>query len=82
MSKKTYYRQCRLNKSGMLDQVSWIPEQFAVLGKVLKLRNEGGEWDDGWVVKNVGDTRLDETPHAEGLIRSHRRATGDSLPKK
>jgi len=81
MSKKNYYRQCRLRKESYLDQVSWIPEQFAVVNKIVKLRNEGEAWDDGWKVTGVGNTRLSELPHAEGLIRSHRKATGDSLPK-
>jgi hypothetical protein len=83
MSKKVYYRQCRLSKPGYLDQVSWIPETFAEAGKIVKLKNEGTEdWANGWSVKSVGLTRLAETPHTEGLIRNHRNATGDSMPKK
>ncbi len=78
---KIYYRQCNLKKNNSY-QTSWLPEKFAVVGKVVKLRNdETDEWDNGWVVTAAGENRLPEAPHAEGMIRSHRKATGDSLPK-
>jgi hypothetical protein len=47
-----FYRQCCLERKGTRT-TSWIPEEFAKVGKVLKLKEE-----DGWVVKSVGD-RLD-----------------------
>lgn len=53
MSKKTLYKQCRLVKNGITEQTSWIPEEFAVNGKVIKIR-ENGVWDDGWVVESSG----------------------------
>jgi hypothetical protein len=82
MSKKTFYRQCRMTKNGSF-QVSWIPEQFAVLGKVLKLRNDKDEeWDNGWVITCAGENRVDEPPYADAMIRGHRKNTGDSLPKE
>lgn len=83
MSKKTFYRQCRMVKEGCLFQVSWLPEKFAVVGKVLKLRNDDtGEWDNGWVVTCAGKNRVDEPPYADAMIRGHRKNTGDSLPKE
>lgn len=46
------YIQCRLQKEN-LQTVSWIPERFAVLDKIIKIkRNE--EWDNGWKVTLVG----------------------------
>jgi hypothetical protein len=80
MSKTTYYRQCRLQR-GNCHQVSWIPEPYCVKDKVLKLKNSDGVWENGWVVKGAGTNRITDVPHAEGLIRAHRKATGDSLPK-
>jgi hypothetical protein len=87
MSKATYFRQCRLVKkiqAGTRHQTSWLPEQFAQVGKVLKLRDDGGVWEDGWQVEAVSQTRLPEEslfdPH-QG-IKAHRKVTGDSLPKK
>lgn len=58
MSKKPLYKQCRLVKNtdvGCVEQTSWIPEQFAIKGKVIKIRDvDSGAWEDGWVVKSFG----------------------------
>ena len=40
---------------GNIHQLSWIPSKFAVLGKVLKIK-EKGVWEDGWQVIDVGGT--------------------------
>jgi hypothetical protein len=51
-----YYRQCSLQKkieNGTINQVSWIPESFAILGKYLKLL-ENDVWENGWQVVNIG----------------------------
>lgn len=86
MSKTVYYRQCRLQKKtneGTLTQVSWLPEPYAATGKVLKLRDEDKNWDNGWVVIGAGSNRLaqSDVPDYHVLIKGHRKATGDSLPK-
>jgi hypothetical protein len=47
-----FYRQCSLERKGT-KTTSWIPEEFAKVGRVLRLKDE-----DGWVVTSVGD-RLD-----------------------
>lgn len=45
------YTQCKLRKDN-LHQMSWIPSEFAKVGKVVKLRDEDdGKWDDGWIVE-------------------------------
>jgi hypothetical protein len=47
------YIQCQLLKQvpgGMLEQISWIPREFAVRGATLKLRDQAGAWVDGWRV--------------------------------
>jgi hypothetical protein len=81
MSKAVYFRQCRLRK-GDAHMTSWIPEKFAVVGKVVRLW-ENGAWDNGWVVDSAGEHRLDESmlPDWHRDIKGHRRATGDALPK-
>lgn len=43
-----FSRQCRLVKDNA-EKVSWIPEKFAVVGKILKLKE-----DNGWEVVSVG----------------------------
>jgi len=77
--KKTKFRQCVLEKTPGHRIVSYIPEKFAKVGKVVKLKNDG-EWDDGWVVKFAGDL-VDEPPDIKKMVRVHRKRTGDSLPK-
>jgi hypothetical protein len=47
-----YARQCKLRR-GEEARVSWIPEQFAVNGKYLELRDEDKEWSNGWQVAEV-----------------------------
>jgi hypothetical protein len=84
MAKETLYQQCKLVHPGQnKHQTSWIPSQFAVVGKVLKLKNDDDEWEDGWVVESAGTRRLtnDQLPSWSQVVRAHRRATGDSLPK-
>jgi hypothetical protein len=63
-------------------QTSWIPEEFAVVGRVLRLR-QGESWQDGWVVRTVGTRRLaeQEMPDTHSGIKRHRRATGDGQRK-
>jgi hypothetical protein len=84
MSKQCFYRQCRLEKkisTGVLQQVSYIPEPFCVVGKILKLKENNG-WSNGWEVLSAGEKRdgaVLPDPHQE--IKNLRRATGDSLPK-
>ena len=84
MSKQVYYRQCHLkrdNKDGSFsEQTSYIPEPYCVKGKVLKLRDSEGVWENGWVVEFAGEhRRLDEDlPDVHKEIRGHRNSTGDS----
>jgi hypothetical protein len=82
----TFYCQCRLIKlidKGQLELVSYIPEKYAVVDRILKLKSEDGTWEDGWRVHHVGarvEERLLPDPHDD--IKAHRRATGDALPKR
>jgi hypothetical protein len=69
MAKELFYRQCRLQKksgTAVCEQVSYIPEPYCVVGKTLKLRNEEGDWDDGWVVVSVGDRQPAAQVEANG----------------
>jgi hypothetical protein len=60
--------------------VSWIPSKFAKVGGVVKLKDDG-KWTDGWVIQWTGSTG--EIPEeTKKLIKDHRKATGDSLPKQ
>jgi hypothetical protein len=62
----TYYRQCTVERTefpAITTQITWIPEQFAVVGKYLKLHEE-----DGWRVKEVSSNR-----QPEDYVKSHER---------
>jgi hypothetical protein len=45
------YNQCKLQK-GNTFQVSWLPKEFAVVGRYVKLK-EDGKWDNGWQVNEA-----------------------------
>ena len=78
-NKKQLYSQCLLKK-GNIEQTSWIPEKFAHVGKILKLKNEDDKWSNGWIVCFVGNTD-EHIDSPQIAIREHRKRTGDSLPK-
>lgn len=84
MSKEMLYRQCSLerkNPSGTTNTVSHIPIKYAVVGKILKLKNLNGEWEDSWVVTSVGEV-VPVPESSQRIIREHRKRTGDALPKR
>ena len=71
------YTQCKLKKDNSY-QMSWIPSQFAKVGKVLKLRDEGtGEWDNGWVVEAAYSTRTWKEVNAASQLHKHQRKASD-----
>ena len=59
MVKKDFeYKQCRLEKTGLKGSrllVTWLPLRYAKQGKVLRLKNDLGHWDSGWLVMVVGE---------------------------
>jgi hypothetical protein len=68
-----FYRQCLLRK-GDLSQMTWLPEQFAEVGRYVKLRNRDPritdpeqEWSDGWRVETSS------TPVAAAYVEAHER---------
>lgn len=81
---KLYYRQCTLEKfvnGSTLKQVAYIPDCYAILNKVIKIKNEE-IWDDGWVVTGVyAKIHEDHLPDNYKAIKLHRKNTGDSVLK-
>jgi hypothetical protein len=70
MARTSTYTQCRLEKqipAGTARLMSWIPSAFATVGRVVKLREEGDVWNDGWRVVETFQTRSE----AEVNILSH-----------
>lgn len=74
------YVQCLLKKN-LLNNVikmktSWIPEQFANVGKVLKLKNKNNQWNDGWIVEKIfGECDKKTIEENERNYTIHRKAT-------
>lgn len=64
---KTYYRQCKLAK-GDTKRIAWIPSKFAKFGTVIKIKDDNGEWNDGWTVEHVSMKETDE----EFLVKHER----------
>lgn len=55
--KDANYVQCSLQK-GNTHHMAWIPEQFAVVNKFIKIKNENDTWDDGWQVTYASENKL------------------------
>ena len=74
MKRNELYRQCRLVKKireGEQIQTSYLPAEFAREGRIVKLRDDEGGWDDGWVIRVVGGSLTEDQLAA--LERAHRR---------
>jgi hypothetical protein len=57
------YRQCHMTRpegAATEHYTAWLPDRFAVLGEVLKLRGENGNWSDHWRVTFVSREALSE----------------------
>ena len=61
------FRQCRMEKKARV-QVAWIPERYAVVGRVLRLKR-----DDGWLVTRCGP------PLSAEYVLTHERDYWDSF---
>lgn len=59
-------KQCILEKpapeGGVRLMTTWIPERFAVVGRYLKLL-EDGIWEDGWKVVGIGARKQSAIVH-------------------
>ena len=81
MSKKTFYYQCELRQADGTETVAWIPEKYCAMGKGITIKDDDGEWSERWEVMSFNH-KTDTPPDFRKFIRSHRQATGDSLPGK
>lgn len=82
-----YYKQCRLVKrtssTTAIELTSWIPEKYARLHGYVQLKQADGSFVGGWEVTCVSAERLQEEhlPDSHAMIKGHKKATGDALPK-
>lgn len=76
---KVYSRQCVLERkieNGTINQISWIPEQFAKVGRFLKLL-EKDVWENGWQVVSVGGRQSREERIERGRDHVNQRKGSD-----
>jgi hypothetical protein len=52
--KDSNYVQCSLKKQNT-HHMAWIPEQFANIGKFIKIKKDDDTWEDGWEVMGKSD---------------------------
>ncbi len=81
------FRQCTLRRRESVGRevitTAFLPEKFARLEQVVKLRQADGVWSDGWRIEHIGTTMEQyEMPDVHVGIRRHRQATGDALPRR
>jgi hypothetical protein len=63
VAQEMMYRQCALEKregKAVIKRVLWGPEKYAVLGKLVKVEEDNGEWSEGWRVVFVSKEVLPE----------------------
>ena len=51
-------KQCEIQK-GEGRMITWLPEQFTILGSVVRVK-EDREWSNGWTVVWVSEQSCDE----------------------
>ncbi len=59
--------------------MAWIPQSFAILDKVIKIKNEDSTWDDGWVVVGIGENivKTAEEANAQSQLYKKTRKASD-----
>jgi len=81
MGYKGNYVQCKLQRNlpdgGTHQHVAWLPENFATLNKFLKLKNDLGDWEDGWQVIETWGTRTVEHVERQERVWAHQRSVTD-----
>ncbi len=58
--------------------MAWIPTNFAVLNKFIKIKKEDDTWEDGWEVVGVSDVELDgKTANSNSQLYKKTRKASD-----
>ena len=71
------YKQCGLKRDSK-HMVSWLPVEFCVKDKVVKLKQKDGSFQDGWEVTSVGDVvRTAKEADAASQMYKKTRKTSD-----
>jgi hypothetical protein len=86
MTRNVKYAQCSMRRivAGVtVATTSYLPAQFAKVGRVLKLKDSDDQWVHGRIVETIGDVIGEGASVTDyrKAIRNHRRSTGDSTPR-
>jgi hypothetical protein len=66
---KDMHTQCKLSKDEdgrVVNYTAWIPDDVAVVGRTVKLKEDDGTWSEGWRV----DERYTTLPYTVVAERS------------
>jgi len=65
--KEYFMKQCTLVKKtdfGIKNTMSWIPEKFAELGRLVDIKDDG-KWSKGWKVGRINHRKQSNTTMLE-----------------
>jgi hypothetical protein len=65
------YVQCQLSR-GTTRRTAWLPQKFAVVNRVLKIKDE-----DGWRVEICGEKMEEKEPEERSRDYLHQREASD-----
>lgn len=71
MKKDTNYIQCALMRENE-HHMAWLPEKFAVVGKVIGIKNDDDTWQEGWEVVGVSGEIKKTSEEANGDSQKHK----------
>jgi len=77
------FKSCKVvreENNGIVSLVTLLPVKYAKVGKQLELQDDN-QWKT-WLVLSASEHIVTDPVDARVLIKSHRKATGDSMPKR
>lgn len=77
------FKSCHLvweENNSILHTTKLIPVKFAKQGKIIEVQNDDKSWSS-WMVLVASENVITNPTDPKVLIKSHRKATGDSMPR-
>lgn len=74
-------RLVREEGTSIISNTILLPIKYAKVGKKLELLNEDKTWTE-WMVLSTSEFVVKDPVDPKVLVKYHRRATGDSMPKR
>lgn len=70
------YTQCQLKKGDRI-HFAWIPSKLAIKGNYVKIKDNNGDWDDGWLVEATYQSKEDYLVKIDSDAYRHQRSMSD-----